>query len=161
MEASASLGLTPTCPSVVLCTICSLVALYRCSTPVLSPDQKRSINAQMASAVATASVEPMEVVTIGTYVHVIMDAAGNGNVTDAQITAQLEVMNKAYNPYFNFTLLGMFRVANPGWFGMSPGATSESQAKGALRKGTKQHLNLYTADLAGGLLGWSTWPSGE
>lgn len=109
---------------------------------------------------AAASLQPMAVPVIGTYFHVITDAAGSGNVTDAQIAAQMDVLNKAYTGRFVFELLEVNRVRNDAWFYMYPGDTSESEAKTALRKGTMQHLNLYTADLSGGLLGWATFPSG-
>jgi hypothetical protein len=41
---------------------------------------------------------------------------------------------------------------------MSPGDGNEGAAKSKLRKGTKNTLNIYTANLSGGLLGeWGGW----
>jgi hypothetical protein len=46
----------------------------------------------------------------------------------------------------------------PTWFAMSPGAASEANAKAAMRAGGMRALNIYTAGLTGGLLGWAYFP---
>jgi hypothetical protein len=38
------------------------------------------------------------------WFHVIIGAGGAGNVTNAQISQQMAVVNKAYAPYFTFVL---------------------------------------------------------
>jgi hypothetical protein len=129
---------------------------------VLSEGQKAAIDAYMAQTMSTMALEPAQaVINIGTYFHVITDSKGNGNIPDGMINAQMQVLNNAYRGKFSFTLLGVDRTANDAWFNMYPGDASESQAKSTLRKGTMQHLNLYTANLSGGLLGWATFPSGR
>jgi hypothetical protein len=98
--------------------------------------------------------------TINVYFHVITDTSGNGNLTDTEIGKQITVLNNAYASVgVKFNLVSTDRTANNTWYTMSPSTTAEKQAKSALRKGTAKDLNLYTANLGGGLLGWATFPS--
>lgn len=96
------------------------------------------------------------------YFHVINKGTGlsNGDIPDSQITAQIQVLNDAYKATgWSFQLAATDRTTNSTWYTMTPGSTAESQAKNALRKGTADDLNLYSANIGQGLLGWATFPS--
>jgi len=98
--------------------------------------------------------------TIPVYVHEILSAAGAGDVTSSQISAQINVLNAAYAPSgFTFSLVGQDTTRNDSWSVAGPGSTAETQMKNALRQGGKNTLNIYTNNMGGGLLGWATFPS--
>lgn len=107
-------------------------------------------------------------ITIPVAFHVINNGSGasNGDISDQMINAQISVLNKAYGGNtggaatgFTFVLASVDRTTNSTWYTMSPGSTAEKQAKAALRTGGAGTLNLYSANLGGGLLGWATFPS--
>jgi hypothetical protein len=100
--------------------------------------------------------------TIDVYFHVINQGTGtnNGDIPDTWITDQMTVLNNAYAPWgWSFNLVAIDRTTNATWYTMGPGTQAEQDAKAALRRGTADDLNLYTANLGGGLLGWATFPS--
>jgi hypothetical protein len=97
---------------------------------------------------------------ITVYVHVITSTSGAGNVSDGDIANQISVLNEAYlGTGWTFQLMSISRTANNTWYTMGYGSTAEKQAKAALREGSADDLNIYTANLGGGLLGWATFPS--
>jgi hypothetical protein len=97
---------------------------------------------------------------IDVYFHVITSTSGNGNLTSGDINAQMSILNAAYaGTGWSFNLFATDYTANNTWYTMGHGSTAEAQAKAALRKGTANDLNVYTANLGGGLLGWATFPS--
>ena len=96
---------------------------------------------------------------IKVYFHTITNTTGYGLVPDNQIHDQIAVLNAAYNKAgYSYVLESVDVTANNDWFVMEPGKPSESACKKALRKGTAQDLNLYSANIGGGLLGWATFP---
>ena len=99
-------------------------------------------------------------VTVSVYWHNITNASGQGAATSQQINSQIQVLNAAYGGKgFSFVLASTDTTANDSWYVVQPGTSAESQMKAALRKGTGDDLNLYSANIGGGLLGWSTFPS--
>lgn len=101
-------------------------------------------------------------IEVPVYMHVINKGTGlsNGDVPESQILEQIQVLNEAFpSDRFTFTLVDIDRTNNANWYTMRSGSTEERQAKAALRRGGKSDLNIYTANIGGGLLGWATFPS--
>jgi hypothetical protein len=68
-------------------------------------------------------------------------------------------LNAAYLPTgWRFQLVHTDWTANEAWHIMTRGTTAEAEAKAALRRGGADDLNIYIANIGGGLLGWATFP---
>ncbi len=98
---------------------------------------------------------------IPVYVHVMADAAGNGDVTDSQITQQIAVLNKTFggqesgsasNTGFTFTLAGTDRYYNNQWHTDKQSSSYRSQT----RQGGADALNIWLVDF--NYLGIATFP---
>jgi hypothetical protein len=142
--------------------------LRTCGAPSLTEDdvaridQRIQFNKSQDQALAGT-------ITIPVAFHVINKGAGlaNGDVPDSQIQAQIDVLNQAFSGQtgsgpdtgFRFALSSVDRTTNATWYTMEPGTIEEADAKTTLRTGGAGTLNIYSADLGGGLLGWATFPS--
>ncbi|XXY26550.1 zinc metalloprotease [Sorangium sp. So ce233] len=132
-----------------------------CGTLELSDMEKEEVELFVRSRVPAGFTAGTSV-DIPVHVHVINKGPGisNGDVTDEMITAQIAVLNDAYaSTRFKFNLASVDRTTNATWYTMGQGSTAERNAKNTLRQGGPDHLNLYTANPGGGLLGWATFPS--
>jgi len=97
--------------------------------------------------------------TINVYFHTITNSTGAGAIDQAQINDQIAVLNKAYKTgNWEFKLASVDVTVDNDWFVTAPGEPSEKKMKTALRKGTAKDLNLYSANIGQGLLGWATFP---
>ena len=133
----------------------------RCGTAQLTLDAMDAIEDEVRLRMS----QPGNDVTGGTinvYFHVIRKGTGyaNGDITDKMIADQIAVLSAAYGSWgWSFNLVSTDRTTNSQWFGMRQGSKAERDAKRALRKGTADDLNIYSAGLSSGLLGWATFPS--
>ena len=113
-------------------------------------------------------------VSINVYFHVISASGGAGDITDAMVQNQMDVLNQAFSGApsmdcnsvtqsgidtpFRFKLKETTRTVNDAWYSAGPDSPAEKAMKRALRKGGKSDLNFYTNG-GGGLLGWATFPN--
>jgi hypothetical protein len=102
--------------------------------------------------------------SVPVYFHVVTDGS-IGNLTNAQIAAQMNVLNKTFagseggaKTGFSFQLAGVTRSDNAAWFYAGPGGTNEHTMKSTLHQGGTNALNLYSTT-AGAYLGWAYLPS--
>ena len=97
--------------------------------------------------------------SVKVYWHVITDGT-NGKVSPTQIGKQISVLDAAYAASgFDFALAGTDTTVNSQWYNLRQGSRAEKQMKTQLRKGGDAALNIYSANLSGGLLGWATFPT--
>lgn len=98
-------------------------------------------------------------ISIPVAFHVI-HSGNQGYLSSNAINSQMNVLNSAYaGTGFSFTLASVDYTDNATWFAMGHGSTAERDAKQALNVDPQTHLNVYTANPGGGLLGWATFPS--
>ncbi|MBK6886057.1 MAG: zinc metalloprotease [Tetrasphaera sp.] len=118
----------------------------------------RGLHTDAAGRVVDKNGKVAPAATVPVYFNVITSGA-QGNVTATRINKQMAVLNNAYKTAgFTFKLMAVKRVSNATWFNVSPGSAAEKSMKTTLRKGGTNALNVYTANLGGGLLGWATFP---
>jgi Pregnancy-associated plasma protein-A len=128
----------------------------RCSTRHVTEWEKRlhdaamdqhlsKVGAQRSASGALSNARAVGSVNIPVWVHVINNSAYGGG-TGGTSTA------------FRFTIAGVDRTTNASWYTVGYGSAEETQMKNALRKGGPGTLNLYLANIGGGLLGWATFP---
>ncbi|WGY02036.1 zinc metalloprotease [Nocardioides sp. QY071] len=109
-------------------------------------------------------------VTVKTVFHVITDGASQADRDRlaSMVHAQMDVLNASYSGQtaadaadtpFRFALDSIRFVDNPAWRTVTPGKT-ERDMKQALHTGDSTVLNVYTADIGDGLLGWAYFPKG-
>jgi len=97
--------------------------------------------------------------TIKVHFHTITNSTGAGMISRATQDEQIDILNAAYaSGGWKFVFASVDVTANDKWFTMQPGVPAEKDAKTSLRVGKADELNLYTANIGGGLLGWATFP---
>jgi hypothetical protein len=96
--------------------------------------------------------------TIPVAFHVITSGR-QGQVTNAQLAAQVEAMNQAYRGTgYSFRLASVNRTENTGWYRMVLGTATERKAKQALAIDPAHRLNIYVCGPGQQLLGWAYYP---
>ncbi|PFH48765.1 hypothetical protein AMATHDRAFT_149133 [Amanita thiersii Skay4041] len=112
----------------------------------------------------TESNEKAAAAPIPVFVHVIHAdrTLRGGFIPDAQIRAQIEVMNRDFRPSgFSWQLAGIDRTLNRDWFNnVYFNTPQERQMKTRLRRGGPGALNVYTVGFVNTnkLLGYATFP---
>ena len=98
-------------------------------------------------------------IVISLHWHTIIGRS-EGNVTQEQIQASMDVLNRDYNGTgFQFELKSVDYTFNPFWFVITPDHEGRNKdMKGTLRKGGRADLNIYTAGITNQVLGYATLP---
>ena len=110
-------------------------------------------------------------VTIPTVFHMVSDhenTAAEKARWEQMISDQVQVLNDSYSGAtaadaadtpFRFDLVDTTWTVNSDWYTVVPGK-NERDMKKALYTGDARTLNVYAANIGGGLLGWAYFPKG-
>jgi hypothetical protein len=101
-----------------------------------------------------------KVPNVKVYLHIITGENGLGDISDADIAKQIEVLNTDYQDQVSFSLASTDRIENATWFHKVDADNNLGpEMKTKLYKGTKSDLNLYTVGFeSSGLLGFASFP---
>jgi hypothetical protein len=150
----------------------------RCQAPLHTPEEAQAIQAEVNNWVENVGYQWLGMgkpgggdpppdcsgfnppsITIPIAYHVITNGSA-GNLSQSDLNAQTNVLNAAYaGTGFSFVQASVDYTDNATWFTMAYGSAAEAQAKSALNISPQTTLNIYTANLGQGLLGWATFPS--
>lgn len=139
------------------------VEAIRCGAPDVARADQIALDAYVANFIAE---NPNAVNLTGNYLipiayHIITNTSGAGNISDADIAEQTAVLNAASaSMNIQFETSSIDRTANNAWYTVGIGSPEETAMKNALNIDPASTLNIYTANLGGGLLGWATFPDG-
>ena len=142
--------------------------VYRCGTDERGPGL-RFTQEQIDRWLSENRISAGGVIPV--YVHVI-HTSSEGNVSDADIAAQITVLNRHYggrnyqgqvvsgaaNTGYTFQLAGTDRRNNSKWFRLTPGSKAERDAKNATAISPATALNIWTCKPGQNLLGWAVFP---
>jgi hypothetical protein len=115
---------------------------------------ERRTNSRLAAKGATSvSGSSALAAAVPVHVHVMRDAAGNGNVTNSQISRQIAVLNSSFSETgYSFNLVSTQRYNNTTWHRDNQSAHYRTLT----RKGGANALNIWLVDFK--FLGIATFP---
>lgn len=139
----------------------------RCATHGLTAAEHAASDASAAMFASDMSLPSTEALladpklarnTVNVWVHVIHDGT-NGNVSQADIAAQIKVLNKAFKRYgFKFRLKGTTRTKKKSWFKKCAKNAPYRKMTNKLAVDPTKNLNIYLCNPTGGILGFAFLP---
>ncbi|WP_330473853.1 zinc metalloprotease [Terrabacter sp. C0L_2] len=172
-SSSATVSAAPTRPSPAAaeCQTAPDLARVRSGSTAKEPELYSKNEANAYGVIKDAPRLPNGSVHIPTVFHVVSDhtlSATEKARWERLIAAQMTVLNDSYggktapdaaDSPFRFSLAKIDYTVNAQWYTVSPGKT-ERDMKKALYTGNSETLNVYSANIGGGLLGWAYFPKG-
>ena len=141
-----------------------MVRGLRCGASSLRPEHQARVNREIDAWLSTNGTSHMAGnVNIPVAFHVVYKrkrGVETGNVPQAHIDSQMQVLNNAFaGTGFSFNLATVTRTRNNKWHDRCGNNRQERDMKNALAVDPSTHLNFYTCGLGGGsTLGYAYLP---
>lgn len=132
----------------------------RCASEAPKGEELMVIEREMEDNLAVSERNlNLSTTVVPVWLHLIRNTNGSGGITRTMARDQLRVLNDAFaSAGYSFEFVNYTVTNNTSWSSMTPGSAAEAAAKSALRQGDAGTLNIYIANIGGGLLGWATFP---
>jgi hypothetical protein len=128
-----------------------------CAMPPPTPAAKIQAN-RVVTALRTHRMNFRGKTTIPVRWHIIHRGQA-GNLSEARLKSQVNVLNKAFTPIgFEFKTIEVELNDNPDWFGIDIETDAVNDMKSSLGKDQERCLNLFTCEPANGILGFAAFP---
>ena len=160
-------------PGVAACSELSSIARIKPGATAAEPELYAKNQANAYGVLKDRPTLPNGSVTIPVVFHMISDPlhpTRTQSEWETMIAAQMDVLNASFsgqtgsgaaNTPFRFVLEDTTWTENAEWYTVVPGkAGVEKDMKAALYEGDARTLNVYAANIGGGLLGWAYFPKG-
>lgn len=134
-----------------------LTIARRCGTP--PPTPAAAIQARrVTSALRTYRVSFQGQTVVPVRWHIIHQGQ-RGKLPDSQINAQMDLLNKVYEPAdLKFKTINVDFQEKPEWYALDVDTDALNDMKSALGKDSSHCLNIFTCEPAGSILGIATFP---
>lgn len=133
----------------------------RCAVVDATAEEAARVAEEIAARGAFVTPEAPQAVSIPVRWHVVRagTSASQGNISDAMIQDQIDVLNDAYaGTGFQFYLASVDRTTNKRWYTGCYGS-QEKKMKQALRIDPANNLNIYSCKPSQGILGYAYFPN--
>lgn len=140
-----------------------IVRGQRCAAPEATKEQAAAAEAAIAEFQRLFGAAPSATTSwdIPVRWHVIYNPqTGEGNISDAMIAGQIDVLNSAFaGTGFSFYLAGVDRTGNKTWFTGCYSSGTEKRMKQGVGIDYANNLNIYSCKPSGGILGYAYLPN--
>lgn len=133
----------------------------RCAVVDATAEEAARVAEEIAARGAFVTPEAPQAVSIPVRWHVVRagTSASQGNISDAMIQDQIDVLNDAYaGTGFQFYLASVDRTTNKRWYTGCYGS-QEKKMKQALAIDPANNLNIYSCKPSQGILGYAYFPN--
>lgn len=133
----------------------------RCAAPEVPADLRQLVQSEVTAweALGYGANKGTKVIPVAFHVvYAERRGSSEGNISEAMINAQIDVLNDAYQAHgFQFQLQTVTRTNNRKWFTGCYGS-QETKMKNALAVNVPSTLNIYSCKPGQGILGYAYLP---
>ncbi len=138
--------------------------IVKCAVPDQTPTQVQAVTDQINQYLSLGKSAVSSTLYISVAAHIVRYDNATGDITDAKVQEQIDVLNAGYSATnYRFTLKSIDRTNNSAWTTHTYGTANETNMKNSLSISPANVMNLYfcanpKSSSGSSLLGYATFP---